>query len=97
MVIDHQQSIYGIKTLLFRKTLEIFDIQSKHLGNDYEEVLKSSIMHIMFIMYIMYSIYIVYTYYISQLILNTLCCYFIGSSLRSTLLSVTVLTAAGQK
>lgn len=54
-------------------------------------------MHIMFIMYIMYSIYIVYTYYISQLILNTLCCYFIGSSLRSTLLSVTVLTAAGQK
>lgn len=45
----------------------------------------------------MYSIYIVYTYYISQLILNTLYCYFIGSSLRSTLLSVTVLTAAGQK
>lgn len=44
----------------------------------------------------MYSIYIAYTY-ISQLILNTLCCYFIGSSLRSTLLSVTVLTAAGQK
>lgn len=44
----------------------------------------------------MYSIYIAYTY-ISQLILNTLYCYFIGSSLRSTLLSVTVLTAAGQK